>query len=178
MTTEFLKGALKGYDAHFKPSPKPGYLHASWLATDEVADPLSWRLYVQVDKTVYDSMVAALTKPNARIRALAKLYEFAVPINVSHELASELLKNSHVRVAIHAGLHPQVASGTLLIQWFNATGNMVADVSYSDWANSNLDKAPKNFGIPLKAARDNKTNRDSRLLVVIQPPPCEDGCCF
>jgi hypothetical protein len=178
MTTEFLKGALRGYEAHFKPVAKPSYLHASWLATDEVADPLSWQLYVQVSDDVFNSMLHVLTKHDRRIKALTKLYEFTVPINVTHELTSDLFKKSHVRVEIHSAAHPQVASGTLLVQWFNADGNMVADVSYSAWANSNLDSAPRNFGIPLKAARDEKTNRHNRLRVIIQRPPCESDSCF
>lgn len=176
MTTEFLKNALRGYEAHFKPVAKPSYIHASWIATYEVADPLSWMLYVQVDADVFNSMVHVLTKHDSRIKALTKLYEFTVPINVTHELTSDLFKKSHVKVEIHSAAHPQVASGTLLVQWFNAEGDMVADVSCSDWANSNLDSAPKNFGIRLKSVCDEKTNRHNRLLVVIQSPPQEHSC--
>lgn len=181
MSEETFVGAFDFYKAPFKPIKKPAYRNVTWTATDNIANPQSWLLYVQIDEPVFESVHSALTKPAGAVNGLSKLYQFTVAVVVSYDLAPELFKDSSVRVGIYTNIHPVMESGILLVEWFDKFGKCVADASYSNLL-ENVGPGKRyqkmdRFTIPLLTAPDSATGARNRLIVTLQPPVHVAGCC-
>ncbi len=181
MSEETFVGAFDFYKAPFKPIKKPAYMHATWTATDNIANPQFWQLYVQIDEPVFESMHSALTKTAGSANGLSKLYQLTAAVAVQHDLAPSIFKDSSVRVSIYTGMHPTMESGILLVEWFDKSGKCVADASYSNLL-ENVGPGKRHqkmdrFTVQLLAAPDSETGIRSWLLVTLQPPAHVAGCC-
>ena len=174
-------GAFDFYKAPFKLVKKPAYVQSIWMATDNVANPQSWLLYVQIDDDVFEGVHSALTKPAGAVNGLAKLYQLTASIAVTHVATPELFKDSSIRISIYTSVHPVMESGILLVEWFDKSGKCVADASYSNLL-ENVGPGKRyqkmdRFTIPLLTTPDSETGVRNRLIVTLQPPAHVAGCC-
>lgn len=172
-------GALRGYNDPFEPLNRPAYVHNVWLTPyDRYHDPQHYAAHVQIEKHVFESMRAALTRV-CKARGLRKLYEFTFTVSVVNPPTIVFIM-SHIRVGIYTAMHPQIESGVLLAEWFDDSGNLLNDTSYSNIA-ENIDvKAaePNDFRLPLVTNYDPETKQRNRISLIIEPPLPPSGDCF